>query len=90
MGVQLGVTGPGFPMIKRGGDSSADRDVGHAVAAGPGAYGPALEPDQGVLHGAVMRREYLIPDVLRAERPQDRDRLRNAERQVEPGDGVTR
>lgn len=73
VGVQLRVTGSGFPMIKRGGDGPADRDMGHAVAAGPGADGPALEPDQSVPHGTVMRREHLIPDVFRAERPQDRD-----------------
>ena len=86
VGVQIRVACAGVAMQERGGDQATGLDLPRAAGSLAAEDRMGLEEGQRVEYGGVVRHLDLPRDLGRCDRPQGRNRLRGAERQVESGD----
>ena len=85
MGVQVRVTVAGVPMVEPRCEHPAGTDLHGPLGADTREQGPVLNQPEDVDDRGVMRAGHRGPGLLAAQTPQDAGRLRDRERQVEPG-----
>ena len=86
VGVQLRVARTRCPVPERRGDEPVTGDLLNAGLPSPGAGSLRFERCEGAGDGDIVRSANLLGDLRVTEREQQRDRLRGAERGVEPRD----
>ena len=86
VGVQVRVPGAGVAVGERRGDQPAGLDLPGTAATFASEQHLALDEVQGVAYGGIVGGLDGTGDLPGRHRPQRRDRLHRAERQVVPGD----
>jgi hypothetical protein len=88
VGVELGVAGAGGAVAVGGGEVARALDEPGAAAAAPRPAGLALQVGEGGVDRALVGVPHRGARPLVSERPQQRDRLRRREGEIEAGDGA--